>query len=77
MTDSTVRRPTPNKDVRIAPEAGPALDFALMDWYRFRDAKTPIAQADALVALSNSMFDLSTYHPDFDGHTGELLMDED
>lgn len=69
-------RVTPRDEVRISPEAGPALDAVLIDWYAFRSAKTPLEQADTLIRLSNSMFDLSTYHPDFDGETGEITYED-
>jgi len=77
MTTIEEWQPTENEDVRVSPEAGPALDTALWRWRDYKQAKTAIDQAHALVELSEAMFALSTWHPDFDNRTGELRLSED
>lgn len=49
-----------------------AIRAAVWDFERLRDATTLSEQASAFVALSNSMHDLSTWHPDFNVQTGEI-----
>ena len=46
-------------------------------WDRFTQARTVIDQAYALTALNDAIFDLSTWHPEFDSERGEIPPDGD
>jgi len=54
-----------------------ALGEACYAWDAYLSAKTPVEQADKLIRFNDRMFDLSTYHPQFDSNTGFLPYDEE
>lgn len=53
-----------------------AADTVEYHWTRYANASDNLAQADALIALSNAMHDLSSYLPGFNPETGEVDRDE-
>lgn len=65
---------TTDKDPNGWVEAGTEVVYY---FHLFAHAKTPLDQADALLHLSNHVFDLKTWLPDYDGNTGTVAWERD